>query len=144
MQDVRSSFSNYGACVSLSAPGSSIIGAWIGSDTDSAVLSGTSMATPFVSGVVALVLQQNRTLAPAAVKSLVLAWVTPAAISQASNLGGGQNLLYSLIDVLVQPDFTLPTPTQPPPDSFASPGPRAYAASLCSALVLVLWTLLAG
>lgn len=145
VQDRRSSFSNYGGCVSLSAPGSAIVGAWIDSDTDSATLSGTSMATPFVSGVVALVLQQNRTLSPAAIKALVLAWITPAAISQASNTGGGANLLYSLIDVTVQPDFTAPTPTQPPPPGFIpidSAGPRTRAVSLSGILVIALWALL--
>ena len=54
MDDRRSWYSNWGACVSVFAPGTGIISAGIASVTASQVLSGTSMATPHVSGVLAL------------------------------------------------------------------------------------------
>jgi len=57
--DVRSYFSNYGKCVHVFAPGSNILGAWIGNPTATRVISGTSMASPHTCGVSALVLQQN-------------------------------------------------------------------------------------
>jgi subtilisin family serine protease len=53
--DELSSFSNYGAkSVHIAAPGSEILSTWLGGDFREA--SGTSMATPEVSGVAALVL----------------------------------------------------------------------------------------
>lgn len=120
-QDQRPQWSNYGACVSLSAPGQSIIGAYSSSDVATAILSGTSMATPHVSGVAALVLSQDTTLTPSQVKQEVLAWVTPSAITQVSSQGGGKNLLYSLIVHGSPPDFTAPTPTGPPPPTPSIP-----------------------
>ncbi|MDZ7923655.1 MAG: S8 family serine peptidase [Marinagarivorans sp.] len=52
--DTRSSFSNYGPCVSISAPGTNITGAAFNSNSGSVVLSGTSMASPLVAGIAAL------------------------------------------------------------------------------------------
>jgi len=51
--DDRSSFSNYGSCLNVFAPGSSITSAWYTSDTAINTISGTSMATPLVSGSIA-------------------------------------------------------------------------------------------
>lgn len=65
--DRKSSFSNYGPVVALSAPGTRISSAFVGG-TD-ATWSGTSMAAPFVSGGAALVIAQHPELTGAAVVS---------------------------------------------------------------------------
>jgi subtilisin family serine protease len=55
----RASYSNYGRCVNIMAPGSRIVSASAGSNTGSTSLSGTSMACPHVSGGAAILLANN-------------------------------------------------------------------------------------
>lgn len=70
--DNRASYSNYGTCLDLFAPGSSITSAWYTSDTATNTISGTSMATPHAAGVAALYLQGNPSAAPATVISALI------------------------------------------------------------------------
>ena len=78
--DTESSFSNYGRCVDILAPGSSIKSAWASSDTATSTRSGTSMATPHVAGVAAQYLQAFGPTAPATVASYLLSTATPGRI----------------------------------------------------------------
>jgi len=66
--DARASFSNFGPCVDLFAPGVGVLSAGIGSDTATATLSGTSMSTPHVVGVAALYFEQNPDATPKQVR----------------------------------------------------------------------------
>jgi subtilisin family serine protease len=94
--DARSSFSNFGTCVDIFAPGSSITSAWATSDTATNTISGTSMATPHVAGVAALYLATHTTASPATVRN---ALVNNATANVISNVGSGSpnRLLFSLI-----------------------------------------------
>lgn len=88
--DARSSFSNYGTCVDLFAPGSGITSAWIDSDTATETISGTSMASPHVAGVAALYLAANPTATPAQVTAALLG---SAAVGKISDVQGSPNKL---------------------------------------------------
>ncbi|XP_071490696.1 extracellular serine proteinase-like [Diadema antillarum] len=66
--DVRAYFSNYGTCVDIFAPGVSITSAWIGGDTATNTISGTSMACPHVAGAAAVLLASEPELTPQEVR----------------------------------------------------------------------------
>jgi aqualysin 1 len=93
--DARASYSNFGTCVDLFAPGSGITSAWNTSATATNTISGTSMATPHVTGAAALVLQSNPGASPAAVASFLTSHATPNHVS-AAGTGSPNLLLYSL------------------------------------------------
>jgi subtilisin family serine protease/PKD repeat protein len=89
--DARSSFSNFGTCVDIFAPGSSITSSWNTSDTATNTISGTSMATPHVCGGAALYLSSNPTASPAQVEAALEANATPDVVTSPGT--GSPNLL---------------------------------------------------
>ncbi|MCX6924894.1 MAG: S8 family peptidase, partial [Verrucomicrobia bacterium] len=97
--DVRSTFSNYGqTSVHLAAPGSSILSCQPGGGYQ--LLSGTSMATPHVSGACALLLSANPMLSVSQIKQALLSTVDPTLPGQCVS-GGRLNLARALSSVPV-------------------------------------------
>jgi subtilisin family serine protease len=94
--DARSSFSNFGTCLDIFAPGSSITSSWNSSDTATNTISGTSMATPHVTGVAALFLETNPTASPATVTAAIVNASTPNKVTNAGT-GSPNRLLFSLL-----------------------------------------------
>jgi subtilisin family serine protease len=92
--DKRASFSNYGSCVDLFAPGVNITSAWIGGATATKTISGTSMATPHVAGAAAVLLSRQSGLAAA---DVAVSLTASAGVGLIKNPGNGSpnRLLYS-------------------------------------------------
>ena len=92
--DARSSFSNWGTCLDIFAPGSSITSAWHTSDTATNTISGTSMASPHVCGVTALYLQAFPGSSPSTIRNAI---VNNSTTGRLTSIGSGSpnRLLYS-------------------------------------------------
>lgn len=91
--DARASFSNYGSCVDIFAPGQSITSDWIGSTSATNTISGTSMASPHVAGVAAQYLQRNPGSSPSTVTNAILGNSTANVVSGVN--GSPNRLLFT-------------------------------------------------
>jgi len=121
--DSRSSFSNYGSCVEIWAPGSSVLSAGISSDSSSSTKSGTSMACPHVAGGAALVLSADPTKKSSAVLQELL---DTAYLNLLTDLKTGDtNAL-----LCVAEGGAPPTPT-PQPTPAPAPGSWVLSGSGC-------------
>jgi subtilisin family serine protease len=110
--DARASYSNYGTCVDIFAPGSSITSAYYLSTTSTATMSGTSMASPHVAGVAALYLSANPSATSGQVESALEGSATPNKVTSPGT-GSPNLLLYSLGGT-----FTPPLDDDPPAGGF--------------------------
>jgi|APMI01.1.fsa_nt_gi serine protease len=108
--DARSSFSNWGTCVDIFAPGTNITSSWGSGSTAINTISGTSMATPHVAGAVALYLSTHPNATPAQVEQALYANASPNKVSNAG-AGSSNRLLYTQFADEGSPG----TPDQPNP-----------------------------
>lgn len=93
--DSRSSFSNFGPCVDLFAPGRNITSAWISGVAATNTISGTSMAAPHAAGAAALLLATQPTATPAQITAQILQNATPNVVVN-PGVGSPNLLLYTL------------------------------------------------
>nr|BFE65611.1 serine protease [Dactylosporangium thailandense] len=92
--DTRASFSNYGNCLDIFAPGVNITSSSNSSDTATQKMSGTSMATPEVTGAAALYLAAHPAATPAQVRDALVAAATNGVVKNAGS-GSPNKLLYT-------------------------------------------------
>jgi subtilisin family serine protease len=98
--DARASYSNFGTCLDIFAPGSDIPSTWLGTNYY-AILSGTSMAAPHVAGVIARFIAQYPGLTPTQITNSIKTSSTKNLVTSPGT-GSPNRLLY----LLVLPDTT--------------------------------------
>ena len=114
--DSRASFSNYGSCVDIFAPGAGILSLGTTDDNATRGMSGTSMASPLIAGVAAVYLQSNPFATPAQVWTAMKGQTTTGTVTNAGT-DSPNLMLYSVPGL-----GTSPTPT-PPPTATPTPAP---------------------
>lgn len=142
MNDSQASFSNFGTCVDIYAPGVSVPSAWYTSTTASASLSGTSMSAPHIAGAAALVLATSPAATPAEVTQAIKDSATTGAVKAAT--AGTPNLLIFTGTSTVTPEEPV-VPEEPltPEDPAATvpDAPTGVVAAAGSRSATIVWAL---
>jgi subtilisin family serine protease len=104
----RASYSNFGPCVDIMAPGTAIYSSWYSTTANNAyvTISGTSMAAPHVAGVVAAYRSYNPTLSPLSVRNFIvnsLSTLNAVLMGTSAQANTPNRLLYSRIDLVSSP-----------------------------------------
>jgi subtilisin family serine protease len=105
--DARASFSSWGTCLDIFAPGQNITSSWNTGDSATNTISGTSMATPHVVGAAALVASANPNFTPQQVRDALVNSATPNVVGNPGS--GSPNRLL----------FVEQGSTPPPPNDFS-------------------------
>ncbi|MFF2345590.1 S8 family peptidase [Pseudarthrobacter sp. NPDC058119] len=121
--DKQASFSNFGSCVDLYAPGVGITSDYYTSTTATASMSGTSMASPHTAGAAAVLLSQNPALTPAEVAAALVSNSTPGVVTGAT-AGTPNRLLFTGTGA------TAPAPAPAPTATPVSPAAKAAAVAI--------------
>jgi subtilisin family serine protease len=120
--DSRASFSNFGLCVDIFAPGVSIISAKTNTISESVSYSGTSMAAPHVAGVAALLLEESPGISPGDLKQKMLDSATSGVVTNPGS-GSPDRMLYTG-DITAAAPAPAPGPgPAPAPDPTPAPAP---------------------
>ncbi|WP_436494798.1 proprotein convertase P-domain-containing protein [Actinokineospora sp. HUAS TT18] len=122
--DRAASFTNFGTCTDIFAPGVGITSAWMTNDTATNTISGTSMAAPHVAGAAALWLATHPNDSPAAVATALVNNSTPNKITNPGT-GSPNRLLY-----------TAPGGGTPGSPSVTNPGSRTGVVGTATSLQL--------
>lgn len=126
--DQRASFSNYGACVDLFAPGANILSASNASPTATSIASGTSAAAPLVAGAAALCLEKYPGASPSSVAQTLTSEATVDALRGIGE-GSPNRLLFSLIGSL---DESAPSDAQLLADPSFEDGTIFWTFDICT------------
>ncbi len=105
INDNRASFSNFGTCVDIFAPGVNITSSWMTSDTATNTISGTSMATPHVAGAAALVAAANPGFTPQQVRDFLVNNATNGVVVNPGT--GSPNKLLFVVNAPAGNDFSI-------------------------------------
>jgi subtilisin family serine protease len=130
--DKQASFSNYGTCLDLYAPGVNILSSANSSNTATMSMSGTSMATPHVTGAAALYLAENPTATPAQVRDALVGEATEGVVKNA-NSKSPNKLLY-VGKIAAAPAPTTPTTPTTTPTTTPATKPTTPATPACGPL----------
>lgn len=139
--DGFASFSNFGSCVDVVAPGVNIISAWVSSNTATATLQGTSMASPHVAGLAASLLSSGY-LTPGQVAAQLESKAAQGVIAGVPV--GTPNLLAQVVaasTVVTPPVTEEPVTEEPTPVVTAPVAPVLTSATYAKNAARVNWTI---